>query len=231
MSEATMVRARIINIDDKNHGEIECMFNPTRYTLAKSNSWSAGQSKGSNIPQLEFSSGGAATLTMQLFFDTYRNSVDGTADDVRKVYTQQILNLMLVDAKLTDKKNKKGRPPRVRFQWGESWSFTAVITSVSQQFTLFLGNGTPVRATLDVTFQQVEDNFQGQADTPRPKTNPSSGGTGGERVWTVQQGDTLAWIAFQEYGDATQWRPIAERNRLTQVRRLRPGTMLEIPNV
>ena len=127
MSEATMVHARIINIDDKAHGEIECMFNPTRYTLAKSNTWSSGQTKGSNIPQLEFSGGGAATLTMQLFFDTYGSASEGKADDVRKIYTQNILNLMLVDAKLTDKKNKKGRPPRVRFQWGESWSFTAVI--------------------------------------------------------------------------------------------------------
>src|SRR5579875_2144698 len=105
MSDATMVHARIINLDDKGHSEVECMFNPTRYTLTKSNTWSAGHTKGSNIPPLEFSSGGPATLTMQLFFDTYRNAKSGKADDVRKVYTQKILNLMLVDEKLKDKKN------------------------------------------------------------------------------------------------------------------------------
>ena len=31
-------------------------------------------------------------------------------------------------------------------------------------------------------------------------------------------------------GDASRWRLIAQANRLTTVRRLRPGTMLEIPN-
>jgi nucleoid-associated protein YgaU len=206
------------------------MFNPTSYTLAKSNTWQAGTSKGSNIPQLEFSSGSPATLTMQLFFDTYRDAVKGKAEDVRKAHTGKILSLMLVDEKLKDKQNLKGRPPRVRFHWGESWSFNAVITSVNQQFTLFLADGTPVRATLDVTFQQVEDGFQGQTDRSYPGTNPTSGGTGGERVWTVTEGDTLAWIAYQSYGDATRWRPIAQQNHLTQVRRLRPGTVLEIPN-
>lgn len=229
MSDATMVHARIINID-KSGAAIECMFNPTQYTLSKSNTWSPGQTKGMNVPPMEFSSGGAATLTMQLFFDTYRNATQGNAKDVRDVYTSKILELMLVDASLTDKKNKKGRPPRVRFQWGTSWSFIAVITQINQQFTLFLGDGTPVRATLDVTFQQVEDGLQGQTNLFYPATNPTSGGTGGERVWTVRQGDTLAWIAYQEYGDATQWRLIAAQNRLSQVRQLRPGMVLEIPN-
>jgi nucleoid-associated protein YgaU len=225
-----MVHAQIINLDDTGAPAIECMFNPTSYTLAKSNVWLASETKGSNIPPLEFSSGSPATLTMQLFFDTYRTAQKGVADDVRKAYTGKILNLMLVDEKLKDAKNNKSRPPRVRFQWGKAWLFNAVITSVSQQFTLFLGNGTPVRATLDVTFQQVEDAVQGQSDRPFPGTNPTSGGTGGERVWTVTEGDTLAWIAYKEYGDATLWRPIAACNRLTQVRRLRPGMLLEIPN-
>jgi nucleoid-associated protein YgaU len=131
---------------------------------------------------------------------------------------------MMVDKKLKDKKNKNGRPPRVLFQWGETWSFEAVINSVKQQFTLFLSTGTPVRATLDITFQQVTDTAQ-----LRPQ-NPTSGGVGGERVWRVSAGDTLAWIAFREYGDSTMWRLIADANRLTRVRELTPGTMLVIPN-
>src|SRR6266498_2257597 len=77
---------------------------------------------------------------------------------------------------------------------------------------------------LDKTFQQIEDTKQ-----LRPQ-NPTSGGVGGERVWRVNAGDTLAWIAYQEYGDSTLWRPIADANRLTNVRRLTPGTMLVIPN-
>jgi len=131
---------------------------------------------------------------------------------------------MMVDESLTDPKNKKGRPPRVRFQWGQAWSFDAVITSITQKFTLFKADGTPVRATLDVSFQQVKD------ASLYPAQNPTSGGIGGERVWTVREGDTLSAIAYAEYGDSNRWRPIADANRLTRVRRLKPGTLLAIPN-
>jgi nucleoid-associated protein YgaU len=81
-----------------------------------------------------------------------------------------------------------------------------------------------VRATLDVAFQQIKD------ENLFPKQNPTSGGVGGERVWTVKEGDTLAWIAYSEYGDSGQWRLIADANHLLRVRALRPGTVLEIPN-
>jgi phage tail protein X len=162
---------------------------------------------------------------MQLFFDTYDTKDEAKQKkDVRKEYTDAIWELMMIDPTLKDKKATKGRPPKVHFQWGKAWSFDAVITSLKQTFTLFLPDGTPVRATLDVTFQQVKD------AKLFPKQNPTSGGDGGERVWTVNEGDSLAWIAYKEYGDATQWKRIADANRLAQVRRLPPGMVLEIPN-
>jgi len=78
---------------------------------------------------------------------------------------------------------------------------------------------------VDITITQVKDK------NALPKQNPTSGGVGGERVWTVRSGDTLSWIAFNEYNDATDWRRIADANQLYHVRRLTPGMMLLIPNV
>ena len=49
-------------------------------------------------------------------------------------------------------------------------------------------------------------------------------------MWTVGAGDTLAWIAYKEYGDSTRWRLIADANRLANVRNLSPGAKLIIPN-
>jgi Contractile injection system tube protein/LysM domain len=130
---------------------------------------------------------------------------------------------MMIDDSLKDPKTKKGRPPTVQFLWG-GLSFVAVITSITQNFTLFLPDGTPVRTTLDVSFTQTKDPNQ------RGKQNPTSGGIGGERLWTVGEGDTLQWISYSMYGDATQWRRIADANQLRRVRRLTPGMVLEIPN-
>lgn len=223
MNGTSVAKATIINAE-KDGVSIECMFNPKEYAFTKQNTWKPGKAKGSNVPPLDFGGGDPAKLQMQLFFDTYAAAQDGNAKDVRKEYTDKLWELMMVDPTLKHPKNKKARPPMVRFQWGQAWSFNAVITSINLKFTLFDSHGTPVRATADVTFTQVTD--------PKAFTrqNPTSGGVGGERVWTVSEGDTLAWIAYKEYGDPHRWRAIADANRLTNVRRLTPGMHLEIPN-
>lgn len=219
MDQTSLAKASLINLDKSGSQPIQCMFNPQEYTFSKQNSWTTGGAGGGDMPLIEFSSGQPATLQMELFFDTF-----AARNDVRAAYTDAIWELMLVDESLKDAKTQKSRPPMVRFQWGRSWSFDAVITSISQRFTLFMSDGTPVRAVLNVSLQQVKDTRQ-----LRPQ-NPTSGGTGGERVWQVQSGESLALIAYRSYGDPTRWRLIAEANRLRNVRQLAPGTRLVIPN-
>jgi hypothetical protein len=218
----SLTHATIVDVD---HGStVECMFNPTEYTFSKQNSWTQGTAKGSGIGLYEFSSGQSSTLQMQLFFNTYHPNP--TPEDVCEKYTKDVWKMMEVDPSLAplNSGKGKGRPPMVRFQWGKTKAFKAVIVNLSERLTLFLPDGTPVRSTLDVTFLQV------QAEGAYPATNPTSGGVGGERVWMVNEGDTLAWIAYKEYGNANLWRLIADANSLARVRKLTPGTMLEIPN-
>jgi hypothetical protein len=225
MAGSGLATASIVDID---HGvTVQCMFNPNDYSFSKSNNWTAGNGKGFNLAQYEFGSGGPTILHMQLFFDTYSNvKSQGTVapKDVRKAYTTAIWTMVKVDPALALLPNSQGRPPIVSFQWGTTWAFKSVITDISERFTLFMPNGMPVRSTLDVTFQQVED------ENELPGTNPTSGGVGGERVWTVKAGDTLSWIAYTMYGDSTLWRLIASANKLTHIRSLTPGLQLEIPN-
>src|SRR5215213_2226160 len=168
---------------------IKVMFRPKELNISKQNNWQASNSPKTNAPKFEFKGGGAETLKLQLFFDTYIDK-----EDVREKYTTAIYRLMRIDEESRDKKTKKGRPPTVRFQWGKTVGFNAVITNISQRFSLFLPDGTPVRAVLDVSFQEVEEDYK--------KQNPTSGGVGGERHWLVKVGDTLAFIAFNEYGDS-----------------------------
>jgi hypothetical protein len=219
MDASSLARAVIVNLDKPAATPIPCMFNPKEYSLSKQNQWKEGDDPAKDVPQFQFAGGKPATLQMQLFFDTFAERID-----VRETHTDRIWNLMMVDQDLVDQETQKGRPPQVRFLWGKTWTFDAVITSIKQQFTLFLDTGMPVRAMLDITFQQIKDNKQ------LLPQNPTSGGEGGERVWRVRPGDTLAWIAYKMYGDATLWRPIAEQNRLQNVRDLNPGDILEIPN-
>lgn len=221
---SSLAKASILNLDSGDKA-VDCLFNPKEYTFQKQNSWPSDQTAGTNVPKLEFGGGQPATLQMELIFDTYtENSSGGPATDVRKKYTDAIWALMMVDDSLKDPKTQKSRPPKVRFQWGRTWTFDAVITSITQRFTLFTPDGTPVRAVLSVTFQQIKDEKQ------LSPQNPTSRGDGGERVVTVVPGDTLMNLAHAMYGDTKKWRLIADANKLMNVRRLAPGTVLEIPN-
>jgi hypothetical protein len=211
------VKAYIWN-EDKNAKVVDCLFNPTEYSFSKTNSWAPKPVIGKDIPLPNFQSGGATTLHVSLLFDTYATA---QPQDVRN-YTELVFGLMKVDPTTKDTTNKTGRPPRVSFRWGNSWSFKAVITQITQRFTLFLSDGTPVRATLDVTFQQVEQ------EGTYPAQNPTSTAET-QKVHVVGPGETIDSIAFLEYGDSRHWRVIADFNELDNPMRLRPGQQLAIP--
>ena len=211
-----MEKAKIKNVDAKGDDGIECLFNPNEYTFVKQNSWTPHTQKGGDLPRLEFAGGSAQTLTMQLFLDTTT-----TGKDVRDTI-KKFMDLMKVNADLKDGASNKGRPPRVEFYWGSVWSFKAVITRLTQRCTLFRDDGVPVRATLDVDFLQAEESqLQPQ--------NPTTPGKAGYKKYIVVDGDTIDWIAFQEYGDAGQWRYIAEANNLDNPGRLKSGQILSMP--
>ena len=52
-----------------------------------------------------------------------------------------------------------------------------------------------------------------------------------QRTYTVQKGDSLSKIAKQVYGDAKQWRKIAEANKdkIKNPDLIQPGWVLVIP--
>jgi hypothetical protein len=206
--------AVIVNKDTND--TVRCMFNPHEYTLTKQNRWERGETKGKNVPRLKFSQGGSQTLKLQLFFDTYAEG-----SDVR-THTDPLWQMMMVNSDKTNPRSNKSEPPPVSFQWG-GLVFDAVITNMSQKFTLFFKDGTPARTTVDITLEQLAD------DQDFARQNPTSGGGEAPRTRLVKAGERLDLIAYDEYEDATEWRRIAQANALTHPLRLRPGQRLVIP--
>ncbi|MCB9076083.1 MAG: LysM peptidoglycan-binding domain-containing protein [Anaerolineaceae bacterium] len=214
-----MEKARIVNLTTNKF--VECQFNPNEYTISKQNQWTAKTKKGMDVGETDFGGGQPATLQLKLFFDTSEKG-----EDVR-VYTNKIWELMLIDNSTKNDKTKKGEPPQCQFQWGktsgssEASYFTAVIKQISQKFVMFLSDGTPVRATLDVSFQQYKD------DKIFPPQNPTSR-SAARKVWVVVEGQTLDWIAYREYGSPAAWRHIAETNGIDNPFDLQPGQILNL---
>lgn len=213
-TRGSLEAAEIVNLSTDE--KVPCMFNPHEYTVSKQNQWTKDTTKGINVPKVKFTQGGAQSLKLKLFFDTYAEN-----EDVRK-HTAGLWRMMLVTDDKKNPRNNKSEPPRVQFTWGK-FSFKAVITNISQTFTLFNKEGIPLRTTVDVSFQQVDD------EQAYPRQNPTSGGGPPMKTHVVEAGERLDWIAAQVYGDPMHWRLIARENRLIHPLRLREGQQLVIP--
>lgn len=198
-----------------------CRFNPSEITVAKSNSWNAGQSKGANAPKLRFQGGQSATMSLSLVLDT-----TDTGDDVT-VQTNALLDLMKVDTGLAggDKQRNSARPPWVEFHWGNLHSFKAVMERLQLRFTYFAGNGTPLRAKADLTLKQWQD------EEAQPLQNPTSSTPTLHGVHRLRPFETLDRVAARHYGDATRWRVIADANEIADPLRLPTGTVLVVPEL
>ena len=206
-------KAFLTNLETSSR--IEFTFNPTEYSLSKSNGWNQKPIVGFNVSPVQFTGGNPTQLKLDLFFDTY-----GKDDvDVRK-YTDKVFKLAQIEKSTIQA--GKGRPPRCLFSWGKVFSFQSVVTSLSVRYSLFLADGTPVRATMNLTLQECKD-----AEV-QPNQNPTSQGTWGYKYYRVQPQDTIDRIAYQEYGDPTVWRVIADNNNLDNPGDLRPGRVLAI---
>ena len=170
----------------------------------------------SNVPEVEFKKSGPQTLKLSLFFDTYEAATDVS------LTTEKLWKLMQSSTRQEGNRNVKVPPPEVAFDWSV-FRFVAVVTEMTQRFTLFKLDGTPVRAQVEVTFTQHKDleDYQRQ--------NPTSGGGPIQRVWQVIAGDRLDTIAYSVYGDASRWRIIADYNQITNPLALVAGQQLTIP--
>jgi hypothetical protein len=226
MATKDLKRAFIKPFNGKDEGtEFEVLFNPAEYSIEKGNNFSSTALPGMSNPVTQFVSGNADTLTMDLYFDTYAKSSRHGSDvilreDVRK-YTRRITNLMEIDSTLH-------APPVVEFIWGaglgtpEGFQFKGIIEKVSQKFTYFLDDGTPVRATLNVTFKEYKTIQEQLAENDLESPDRT-------KRKEFKEGDAIWYFAYDEYGDPALWRVIADHNGLENPRIVAPGTTLELP--
>jgi hypothetical protein len=200
---------------------LPCLFNPDELQISRSNSWGSRPMPGRGVSKAQYEGASSGTMSLSLFFDT-----TGDGQPVTK-YTSKILKLMEIDPSVpgSDETTNNARPPWVKFHWGDLHSFKAVISSVSISFVYFSTTGTPLRARLQMSLTQYEEDL---AFGPQ---NPTSGTPRPHRVHRVQPGETLDRISAVHYGVSNRWRSIAEANAIEDPLDIRPGTLLSIPRI
>ncbi|MGB3641729.1 MAG: hypothetical protein WBA39_29755 [Rivularia sp. (in: cyanobacteria)] len=141
--------------------DIELMFNPTDISFSRTVKWESEQgNRGETLlPKVNFSGVDPYKFTLkQLLFDTYE-----TKESVMKY-----VNKIKKGVETIENKDDK-RPPVYIFTWGQEY-FHCVITSLTYNLTMFLTDGTPVRAMVDISLQEVDKN-----NLPKGRESQSTG--------------------------------------------------------
>ena len=196
-------------------GSIDFQFNPKEVTIAKTAKWGRDAAKGAaKASPVQFQGAEPCKLTLEVFFDS-----GGAQDGSVVTAVEQLFGCCVPTPESLSA--KKPSPPLVVLQWGAVSSFPAFITSVTAKYTLFSSDGVPIRATCAVAMEEMPGDPSRQ--------NPTSGSQDVRRVHRTVAGDTLASVAYAEYGDPGQWRALAAYNGIDDPLRVRVGRTLLLP--
>jgi nucleoid-associated protein YgaU len=219
----------MVTISADGFGPFKVPFNPTELQFEKQMQYAEISIPGLDAPLQQFTRGQAEKLTIELFFDTTERGMGAFADSVTAL-TDKVFQLARIDP-------DKHAPPAVTFQWhhhiaGDSLdarlanqsrnSFTGVIESIRQKFTLFSPQGIPLRATVNIVLREYRtlDEQLSQLNLKSPDRT---------RSHVVRGGETLTAVATAEWNRPGEWRQIADANGIEDPRRLGVGAFLTIP--
>ena len=179
----------------------DVLFNPTEYSISKSNEWKFEKVTGTAFTAPQFGGGNPRELTLNLLLDA---SLLGKTQHVRGI-TDQLFRMMEVPGGSSGG-SSSAAPPFITFTWGSETTFKSVCTSLTVAYKLFKPNGEPIRAEVKMTLKQAEKANSKSGHGANKGQNPTTRANAGFGVHTVRDGDTLPSIAYQTYGDATRWR-------------------------
>jgi hypothetical protein len=117
---------------------VEAYFNPKELSIDKAVPWTVDASSTEDDPAVQYAGPAPRTLKVLLTMDD--------KVDVRPL-AEALQQLARVDEGLR-------RPPTVTFTWG-TFVFKGVVESLSQKYTLFLPDGTPVRAAMQLSIAEA----------------------------------------------------------------------------
>jgi hypothetical protein len=192
--------------------KFEVDYNPEEYTINQDNNFANQSIPGLSGPVVQFVAGNQRTLEMELLFDTW-DTPTVEKEDVRGE-TSRVTRLLEIDPALH-------APPLLKVSWA-SLEFRCVLSRATQRFIMFTAQGVPVRARLNVTFNEVIDPEQEIRKVKRETADFS-------KLYTVGDNDTLSAIAAQLYENPLLWRAIAIENGISNPRNITTGQALRVP--
>jgi contractile injection system tube protein len=210
-------RAKLIDVSSAAvpSPEIEVQFNPSDLTIDSGAVYASMPVPGLQTPIQQFIRGDADTLTLELFVDDTSSRNQNSTESV-KAKLDQLRKFVRIDKSLH-------APPICKFVYGDL-DFTGTVVSLRERHTLFSPSGNAIRARVTLVLKKYKS-----AEVQHRELALESPDRTHIRV--LREGETLATLAYEAYGDPRMWRPIAEANGIERPRFIAPGTALKIPAI
>lgn len=199
--------------------ELEFLINPTSIQMTKQVEFGKDEAAQRTVA-LKYGQSLPTCLTLgELWFDTYE-----TRKSVREQYIDKLEDLCNYNY-------ETHYPPVVILHYGEFTQgskhkpdYQFFVEKLDVDYSMFLPDGTPVRAKVALHLVQVIDVMD--EERIRAKRSPDHA-----RIYTVKRGDSLQSIARYAFDDPREWRRIADINKIDDLMCLRPGQVLLLPPI
>lgn len=204
-----------------NSTKIPVLFNPAEYHISRASQVCSKETPGTEVQDTQFISVPPSTLSMTLYFNTYTPPTLGLQGQVEEESGTSVMDVVAKFGKLLQIDSSLHRIPKATFIWG-ALIFTGFVESMEEKYTMFLPDGTPVRATVDIKIK--ESTGDDAAKSSKPRLSPDR-----TKVRTIKEGEQLWHHAYKEYDDPEQWRLIAEANGIVNPLDIYAGQSIKLP--
>lgn len=214
----------LIELNGKKGGKtitkIPLHFNPNEIEVTRSQKTTQQANTGGSDTAIRVASIAPLVLKLpKLIFDGYEQglSVRGLAIDA-------------LEAAITSSKRVEGEYSIVRLNWGkfmdsaQDADYRFIIRTLNVRYTMFLNDGTPVRAEVQLTLEQYAPNSG-------TTTHARSSAVSDVQSHWVRKGDTAQSIAANSYGDPREWRRVCDANKITDPMKIPAGSRITVPPV
>jgi hypothetical protein len=143
-------KAQLYSLDGDKYN-FDFMFNPNELTITRESEVSSneGARTTKGLPKVSFAYPKAAKIQISnIIIDTYekQNAEERNVGNEIKKLTQTIKFI----------EGNFNRPPIYLFRWGNINYLHCYVESINYKLTLFLDDGTPVRAQVSLTLKEVD---------------------------------------------------------------------------
>lgn len=192
------------------------MLNPESYVLDYKVEYQDGQGQGTSNAQQKFSVSKPGEWSGEILIDSTGIIDDNPRESIEDDITELRDLLLKYEGDIHE-------PKHFQILWG-SLLFKGRCTGLNINFKLFNSDGKPTRAICKVTFAgSIEDNLR-TAEERRESPDLT-------HYRLIKAGDTLPLMCYRIYGNSGYYLQVAQVNKLSNFRRLQPGTEIFFPPI